>query len=209
MADAAESIDLALVLAVDCSSSVDKGDFKLQLDGIAAALRHPALLRAVQDGARRQIALALLLWSNWQSQQVALPWRLIADAADLEATARTIETTGRDIPAGGTGLAAALDYATALQSVLQAWPARRKIDASGDGMDNEGGDAAAARDRAIARGITVNGLPILNGSALLLDYYRDQVIGGPGAFLEPTDTVMTFRDAMLRKLLREVSEVVS
>ena len=86
---------------------------------------------------------------------------------------------------------------------------RRVIDVSGDGADNEGGNAAAARDRALARGISINGLPILYGSTYLYDYYHDQVIGGPGAFVEPAVDMRSFRDAMLRKLVREISAPVA
>jgi hypothetical protein len=172
-------------------------------------LRHPALAKAIASGEHRQIVLALVLWSNARSQSIALPWRILANEADLEIAARSIAAVERHVPPGGTGLAAAVDYATALLAVLPCAADRRTIDVSGDGEDNEGGSAAAARNRAVALGMTVNGLPIVDGSKQIVDYYRNQVIGGPGAFVEPTETIMSFRDTILKKLLREIGRVVS
>jgi Protein of unknown function (DUF1194) len=209
IADAGLVVDLGLVLAVDCSSSIDAGDFRIQMQGIAAALRHPSLATAIAAGAHRRIALSMVLWSNAQTQAVALPWRLLANDADLEIAARAIDATGRKVPPGGTGLAAAIDYSVVLMGVLPIPADRLAIDVSGDGEDNEGGNAGAARDRAVARGITVNGLPIVDGSSSIARYYSDQVIGGPGAFIEQAETIMSFRDTILRKLLREIGRPVS
>ena len=106
--------------------------------------------------------------------------------------------------AGGTGLAAAIDFSAVLLAALPILADRRVIDVSGDGQDNERGNPAGARDRALALGFTINGLPIINGSSKLEAYYRDNVIGGPGAFVMPAADMRSFRDAMARKLLREV-----
>ena len=209
LAEAGLAVDLGLVLAVDCSSSVDAGDFQIQMQGIAAALRHPSLTAAIAAGAHRRIVMSLVLWSNAQTQAIAMPWRLLANDADLEIAAREIETTGRKVPPGGTGLAAAIDYSAALLSLLPVPADRLAIDVSGDGEDNEGGNAGAARDRAVARGITVNGLPIIDGSSSIAKYYHDEVIGGPGSFIEQAETIMSFRDTILRKLLREIGRPVS
>ncbi len=203
------TVDLALVLAVDCSSSVDVADFRMQMDGIAAALRDPAVQAAIAAGQHRRIALAVVQWSTWTSQAAVLRWRLIAAPGDLELAAQEIAAAERHWQPGGTGLAAAVDYSVRLLQVLPAVAARRVIDVSGDGEDNDGGDPAAARDRAVALGITVNGLPILNGSPYILGYYRSQVIGGPGAFLEPASDMRAFAAAMRRKLLREIGRPVS
>jgi hypothetical protein len=198
------TVDLALVLAVDCSTSIDLGDFRLQMDGLAAALRHPALARAIASGAHRQIAITLLFWSDRWTQHIVLPWTLVAGTDSLERAAARIATLERWSQPGGTGLAAAIESAAAILEALPFAAERRSIDVSGDGQDNEGGDAGAARDQAVARGITINGLPILNGSSLLEPYYRTQVIGGPGAFVEPAADIMDFKDTILRKLLREI-----
>lgn len=198
------TVDLALVLAVDCSTSIDVADFKLQMEGLAAALRHPLLARAIDQGEHKQVAILLLLWSDRWTQFVVLPWTLLAGPVSLEATAQRIAAIQRKSQPGGTGLAAAIDKAALLLQALPFTAVRRAIDVSGDGQDNEGGDAGAARDRAVAGGITVNGLPIIDGSALLENYYRTEVIGGPGAFVEPAVDIMAFKDTILRKLLKEI-----
>ena len=198
------AVDLALVLAVDCSSSIDAGDFRFQMKGIAAALRNPALIQAIAAGANGQIALALVHWSTRTAQTPVLPWRLLGLPVDVLAAARDVEAIERRWRPGGTGLAAALDFSAALFREFPIPAGRRVIDVSGDGDDNEGGNVARSRDNAVAAGITINGLPILNGSATIEAYYRGQVIGGPGAFLVPASNVAAFREAMTRKLLREV-----
>jgi hypothetical protein len=201
--------DLALVLAVDCSSSVDPVEFRIQMEGIAAALRHPALHDAIAAGRERRIALTLLLWSGAQSQSVALPWQSLATGAELEAAAAAIARAERKFQAGGTALAIAIDYAAGLLSSLSFSAKRRLIDVSGDGIDNVTGTAPEARDRAVAQGITVNGLPIAKGSLLLPVYYKTQVIGGRDAFIEPAADIHAFEGTILRKLLREIGNPIS
>jgi Protein of unknown function (DUF1194) len=209
VADAGLAVDLALVLAVDCSSSIDAGDFRIQMQGIAAALRHPEVAKAIAAGEHQRIVLSLVLWSNAKVQMIALPWRLLANPVDLEIAAGQVEAVQRNLPGGGTGLAAAIVFSTALLSALPIPAKRYTIDVSGDGEDNEGGNAGAARDLAVARGATINGLPIIDGSSSITRYYSAQVIGGPGAFIEQAETIMSFRDTILRKLLREIGRPVS
>ena len=201
------AVDLALVLAVDCSSSVDLGDFRLQMDGIAAALRNPPLFEAIAAGSCQRIALTLVHWSSRNSQSIAIAWRVLTSRLELEAIAQETENAERHWRPGGTGLAAAVEFSVALFETLPIAAGRRVIDVSGDGADNEGGDAARARDDALALGVTINGLPIISGSRELEAYYRDRVIGGPGSFIIPAVNILSFRDAMTRKLLREVREV--
>src|SRR5436190_17642423 len=158
------AVDLALVLAVDCSSSVDVADFRLQMDGIAAALRNPPLYEAIAAGSCRRIALTLVQWSSPNSEAVAIAWRVLASRLELEAIAQETEKAERHWRPGGTGLAAAVDFSVAHLAALPIAAGRRVIDVSGDGQDNEGGDAARARDGALALGVTINGLPIISGS---------------------------------------------
>ena len=200
------AVDLALVLAVDCSSSADFADFRLQMDGIAAALRNPTLFDAIAAGSCQRIALALVQWSSRNSQVIAIAWRMVASRLDLEAIAKETEQAERHWRPGGTGLAAAVDFSVALLETLPISAGRRVIDVSGDGADNEGGDAARARNDALALDVTINGLPIITGSRELEAYYRDRVIGGPGSFIMPAENIWSFRDAMTRKLLREVGQ---
>lgn len=202
-------VDLALVFAVDVSSSVDAGDYKLQMDGIAAALRKPLTLQYVQSGAQQKIAISLVQWSTAKKQAVTLKWQILSNGSSIEGAAHSIETTPRQWTPGGTGMAAALVFCAGLLRSFPI-PARRKlIDVSGDGVDNEHGDVGLARAAALANGITINGLPIISGSEIIQAYYRDQVIGGPGAFIEPAENILAFGSAMERKLLRELQDLSS
>ena len=200
-------VDLALVFAVDVSSSVDAGDYKLQMDGIAAALRQPLTLQYVQSGAQQKIAISVVQWSTAKRQVVTLPWQVLANGSGIETAAHRIETEPRQWSPGGTGMAAMIVFCAGL---LKSFPiaARRKlIDVSGDGEDYEGGNVALARAGALAGGITINGLPILDGSTAIEAYYRDKIIGGPGSFIEPAENMMAFGAAMERKLLRELQDL--
>lgn len=201
---AASEFDLALVLAVDCSSSVDAGDFKLQMGGIASALRQPNIVEAIHAGPSGRIALALVQWSTHDSQTISVPWITLAGETDIEAAALIIAHLERKWRPGGTGLAAAVTFCTRLLLNLPRRATRYVIDVSGDGEDNEGGNAGLARDAAVALGISINGLPILSGSKYLESYYRDNVIGGPGAFLITVENLQDFANAMNQKLLREI-----
>lgn len=198
------SVDLALVLAVDCSSSVDSGDYYLQMNGIAAALRNPPLFDAIREGPNQSVAIILVQWSNRFGQMIAVPWRILSSESDIETCARDVELAPRQWFPGGTGLAAALEFCTDMFQNLPFIAARRVIDVSGDGEENEGGDVAAARQRAVGHGITINGLPIIDGSLLVEAYYRLRVIAGPGSFIIPAVNIHAFKTAMVQKLLREI-----
>ena len=199
-----DPVDVALVLAVDVSSSIDSSDFQLQMQGIAAALRQKAVLEIIQAGRYRQVALALVQWSTSRSQSITIPWQILSSLADVEATAHAVELAGRSYTPGGTGMAAAIAFSTALLDALTLHADRKIIDVSGDGMENDGGDVPSARALALKRGIVINGLPEVSGSELLVPYYRDVVIGGAGAFIEPANNIFAFGDAMGRKLIREL-----
>lgn len=208
-AQSGAQVDLALVLAVDCSSSVDSTDFRLQMEGIAAALRHPALSDAIVLGRHGRIALALVQWSSRNSQFVAMDWQILANGPQLESAAQAVDRAERLWQPGGTGLAAAVDFSAAYLAFRPFAADRLVIDVSGDGEDNDGGDVPAARDRALVQGITINGLPIISGSRRIVGCYQERVIGGPDSFLVPAKDIWAFREAILRKLLREVSQRIS
>jgi Protein of unknown function (DUF1194) len=197
-------VDLALVLAVDCSSSVDAADFHLQMTGIAAALRNPPLLDAIIAGPNQRVAITLVQWSNRNAQMIAVPWRFLGSKTDLENCARETEQTARNWLPGGTGLAAAIDFCVELLQAMPFAAVRRAIDVSGDGEDNEDGDVEAARHNAANLGMTINGLPITDGSPRIEAYYRQRVIAGPGAFAIPAANILNFSEAMTQKLLREI-----
>jgi hypothetical protein len=197
-------VDLALVLAVDCSSSVDAGDYHLQMFGIAEALRSPKVLDAIQSGENQRIAFSLVHWSTHKSQRIIVKWRQLATHDDLFTIAHEIELAERQWQIGGTGLAAAIDFSAALIGKLGRDAARKIIDVSGDGEENDDGDVNFSRKAAIAQGITINGLPILDGSRTIEAYYRYRVIGGAGSFAIPAVNSRAFGEAMEQKLLREI-----
>ncbi len=197
-------VDVALVLAVDCSSSVDAGDYMLQMQGTASALRHFAVLEAIRAGPLKRVAMAVVQWSSRNSQSVAVPWHTISTVTDVETFAQTVERVERKWQPGGTGLANAMIFCVKLVSNLPVVAARKVIDVSGDGADNENGNLGEARQNAIANKITINGLPILYGQKHILDYYAANVICGPGAFAIPANNLQSFPEIMKKKLLREL-----
>lgn len=197
-------VDVALVLAVDCSSSVDAGDFGLQMQGTAKALRYPPVLDAIAAGPFRRIAVCMVHWSSRNSQVVAVPWHGLSISADIDNFAHQVETVDRHWQPGGTGLAAAMNFCVSVLINLPITAAARVIDISGDGADNENGDLTKARNKAIANNFTINGLPILYGQQHIEDYYRANVICGPEAFLMPTQTLQSYTEVLQKKLLREL-----
>ena len=201
---AAEPVELLLVLAVDCSHSVDDAEFQLQAGGIAAAIQHPAVLAAI-EATRIGIALAVMQWSGARTQVEAVPWTIVRDAQSARAFATKIAETGRLAPPGSTAVGAAL---AAAQRLLERAPyagRRRVIDVSGDGMNNQGEWPDFVRPRVLAAGITINGLAIENEEPGLGDYYRNHVTGGAGAFVLRVRDYAGFAEAMGRKLLIEIA----
>lgn len=200
-----EPVDLALVLAVDVSSSVNFTEFGLQMQGISAAFRHDEVWHAIDRGAHQRIAVALLQWAGNDEQRLSMRWTLIASRQDLFDMADRVDNLARAYPFGGTGLAQALVAAASLFNALPFKPVRKVIDISGDGRASVGIWPEAVRDPILARSITINGLPILNEEQDLDVYYQSSVIGGPGAFTEIATDYDDFADALARKLMREIS----
>jgi Protein of unknown function (DUF1194) len=197
-------VDIALVLAIDCSSSVDDGDFTLQMRGTALALKFPAILEAIQSGPLKRIALALVQWSSRNSQTIAVPWHGISIRTDIDNFAHLIESAERHWQPGGTGLAKAMEFCVDMLNKLPIAAARKVIDISGDGADNENGNLAKARMFAVNNAVTINGLPIVYGQKQIVDYYVANVICGPDPFVIPTENLQSFPEAMTIKLLREL-----
>jgi hypothetical protein len=205
-----ESVDTALVLAVDVSGSVSSERFALQMEGIARAFEDSGVQSAIMSGPRHAIFVTLVEWSNRAT--VSVPWTLITDAED----ARTFATKVRRAPRADSQFTC---MATALQlagnKVLPFLPVpatRRIIDVSGDGRDNcNQRPVDQVRDELVAAGITINGLPILEGdeAASLAPWYHDHVIGGPGAFLLPAASFKDFGRAMRDKFIVEISAVAA
>jgi hypothetical protein len=203
----ARPVDVQLVLAVDSSSSVSIDEYYLQLEGYARAFSHPELWAAIRGGPRGAIAVLLFEWSGPRQQVVNFPWRVLDSEAALAAFSAELAVAPRLVIGGETALGDALAFAVALAETAPGGPARRVIDVSGDGRSNRGRPVAGARAEAVARGIVVNGLAIANEEPDLEDYYRLNVIGGPGAFVVKAKDYVDFAEVILRKLLREVRTV--
>ncbi len=200
----AEPVDLQLILAVDASGSVSAERFELQKQGYAAAFRNQRLLQAL--GGQR-IAVAMVQWTGPRLQVLVVDWQAVHDPASAEALARAIQAAPRRLFGGGTSISGVIDYSIGLfdRSPLQG--TRRVIDISGDGANNSGRPVGPARDDAVAAGITINGLPILNVEPYLAEHYHDMVIGGPGAFMIAIESYDQFAEAILRKLVSEIAGI--
>lgn len=209
---AQEKVDLELVLAVDVSGSMDLDEQALQREGYAQAIKSQEVVAAIRSGFRRRIALTYVEWGGPPSQTVAIPWRVIEDQASADAFSAAVAA----IPptrVWGTSISASLDFTSKLFDDNGFEAPRRVIDISGDGPNNTGAPVEPARDRVLAQGIVINGLPILIKPSMgrfdynegLDNYYRDCVIGGPGSFMVPVTALDQFAPAIRRKLVLEIS----
>lgn len=201
--------DVALVLAVDVSGSVNDDRFKLQREGIAAALESDDVAAAVSSSVNQTIEIAVIEWA--EEQRVLLPWAVVRGRDDLVDLATRLRAANRSWVHTMTdpgGAIAAADRLFAAQPLLAS---RRVIDVSGDGRENTGELATAdARDAAASHGVTVNGLPITSGDDPHVDdWYRANVVGGPGAFLVVADGYDAFAEAFRHKLTLEIADVAS
>lgn len=200
-------VELELVLAVDASGSVSGSEFELQLRGLADAFRDPAVVAAVDHLAPNGMAVALFQWSSPGQQVVAVDWSVVSDAASAAAMADRIESSGRLI-LGETAIEGGLAFAVNLLASNHFVGRRRVVDVSGDGQANWGPDPDAVRDRAVADGITINALAVVNEQARLEDYYRAHVIGGSGAFVLSAADYTDYARAIRLKLLQEIGQDV-
>jgi hypothetical protein len=209
-ARAETEVDLALVIAVDISYSMDPDEQKLQREGFIGAFRSAEVQDAIAHGLTGRIAVTYMEWAGASDQRVVVPWTLIEDRDSALAFAGQLEKepTRR---AARTSISGALDQGVRLLGASSVLASRRVIDVSGDGPNNQGRPVQAARADALAAGIIINGLPIMLKSAGYFDipdldlYYRDCVIGGPGAFMVPARDREQFREAIRHKILMEVA----
>jgi len=213
-----ERVDLLLVLAADVSRSMDDPKFRLQRSGYVEALTNRRVIEAIQSGSNRRIAVSFVEWSGVVSQKVVIDWTTISD----ETTARRFADGLVEAPrsfADRTSISAGIDFAMAQFERAPYESLRRTIDVSGDGTNNSGRDVTAARDEAVAKGVTVNGVVILSDSPTpwnpehtnppggLEQYYRNNVIGGPGSFVMVAENFKSFGNALINKLIAEIAQV--
>ena len=207
-AGAVEPVDIELALAADVSISVDGSELDLQRQGLAAAFRDPEIIDAIVGNAAG-VAVMLMVWAGIDQQQVAVDWAHLTDASSTLAFADAIDRALAVDPElqGKTALGNALFVAMKSLDANAFLGARRKIDVSGDGHANEGLKPDRVRDYAVLSGVTINGLAIINDEPYLEQYYREHVIGGPGAFVMVAADYPDFVEAIRRKLLRELTPV--
>jgi hypothetical protein len=219
-ASAPVAVDAAIVLAADVSRSIDDEEFALERRGYADAIQSQQLIDAISTGPHGAIALAYVEWAGDGEERVVVDWAVIRNLADARAFAAALTAAPRSY-LGRTAIGAAIDFSFALFAESAFESSRRVIDVSGDGTSNQGRPVTAARDAAVGAGAVINGLAIYNKKAAILGgylalhtnppgglahYYRDNVIGGAGAFVVQIDDFRTFGEAMMRKLVNEIAD---
>ncbi len=206
-------VDLALVIAVDISYSMDPEELTLQRQGFAEAFRSPAVHEAIRSGMLGRVAVVYMEWAGLGDQRAMVPWTVIEDAQSAAAFADRVAA----VPvrrAQRTSISGAIDMGMRLLGQSGVDATRRVIDISGDGANNQGRPVTVARDEAVAQGVVINGLPLMLKQPGYLDipnldiYYRDCVIGGPGAFTVPVRDRDQFVNAIKTKILMEIAGLV-
>jgi fermentation-respiration switch protein FrsA (DUF1100 family) len=212
-ARALEPVDVELILAVDVSRSVDAEEMELQMRGYAAAFRDRRLIGGVAAGPIGAIACMMFLWSDHNIQQPVIPWTRIGSPAEAEGFARAVDAAPRNTFLY-TSISGAMTYA-GRQFGQRFEGTRQVLDISGDGVNNSGRPVEEARAELLAQGVVINGLPVLDRAPPpagfqqppLDEYYRDSVIGGPGAFVMVAEGFDAFDQAARRKIIREIAGV--
>jgi Protein of unknown function (DUF1194) len=212
-------VDAAIVLAADVSRSIDDEEFALQRRGYADAIQNQQLIDAISTGPHGAIALAYVEWAGEGEERLVVDWAVIRDQTDARAFVTSMTAAPRAF-IGRTAIGTAIDFSFALFAEAAFETSRRVIDISGDGTNNQGRAVTEARDAAVGAGAVINGLAIFNKKAAamggylalhtnppggLAKYYRENVIGGSGAFVVQIDDFNTFGEAMMRKLVTEVA----
>jgi hypothetical protein len=217
-ARAAEPVDLLLVLTADVSRSLNHTKFQLQREGYASAFTDRRVINAATSGPHGKIAVTFIEWSGYDEQYIVVDWTTIASAADARRFSDKLIESPRPF-AGRTSISAGIDFAMTQLARAPYSSERRTIDVSGDGTHNNGRDLRAARDEALAKGVTINGLVILSETPLpsfpehthppggLAHYYRENVIGGDAAFVMTAENFQSFGRAIINKLIAEIAEI--
>ena len=216
-ARAGDDVDLLLVLAADVSRSIDDTKFQLQRNGYAAAISDPRVLDTIRSGRNGRIGVTFVEWSGVGAQHVVIDWTEVGDAAAAKQFGDQLIELPRSF-AGRTSISGGIEFALARLAKAPFNCVRRTIDVSGDGTNNDGRDVAELRDQAVASGVTINGLVILSDNPMpwnpehtnppggLDNYYRNNVIGGPGAFVMVAQNFNSFGQAIIAKMIAEVSQ---
>lgn len=207
-----EPVDVLLVLAVDVSRSIDEDEARLQREGYRNAVSDPRVVEVIRRGMIGAIGLAYVEWAGFEYQRLVLPWTRIANQSDAENWASALAEAPR-ASLSWTSISGGIDFARRTLAEAPFEGTRRVIDVSGDGVNNSGRPAELARDEAVAQGIVINGLPIINDRPTfgrmpqipLDQYFQQSVIGGAGAFMIVAEDFDAFGTAVRRKLIREIA----
>lgn len=212
VAQAADPVDVELVLAVDVSLSMSPMELEIQRAGYAAALTDKNVLDAIASGAHGKIAVTYFEWAGNTSQRVLVPWTVIASKDDAQRVADQL-TSSPSNSARRTSISAALEFGADLLAESTFRGNKRVIDISGDGPNNQGAPILEIRDQLVKQGVIINGLPLMTSGGFssaydvkdLDKYYTNCVIGGPGAFVIPVNAWEQFPEAIRRKLVLELA----
>src|SRR5882757_4103043 len=208
-----EHVDIALVITTDVSYSVDENEARFQREGAIAAFRNADVIKAIQSGALGRIAVAYIDFSSYSTNKIVAPWHIVHDAASAEAFADLLAIAPRTLGVQ-TSISSGLEMAEHLLETSGYVATKRVIDVSGDGPNNEGHLVDKVRDDIVAKGIVINGLPIMTPAdqfdvyylADLDKYYAGCVIGGNGAFIQVAHGFEDLARALRRKLILEISD---
>jgi hypothetical protein len=213
---AAEQVDLLLVLSSDVSRSIDHPKFLLQREGYAAAVSNTQVLDAIKSGPNGKIALSFVEWSGYGAQKLVIDWTVVDGAGSARKFGDQLVELPRSF-ADRTSISGGIDFSAGQLARSPFEAPRRTIDVSGDGTNNAGREVRLARDEAVGRGIVINGLVILSERQMpwnaehtnppggLENYYRENVIGGPGAFVMVAEDFKTFGRAIIKKMIAEIA----
>ena len=205
---AAAGVDVAIVIALDVSASVSPGEFDLMREGLARAVTSPEVTNAITHGQTGAIALSVVQWSGFTEQKTKINWFRASNIAELSAIAEKIRTMPRRYDGGATDIGGALEFSRNLALKIPYPATRLVIDLVGDGPNNVNYAPDRERDITLKTGIVINGLAIVGEVPILVDYFKDFIIGGDGAFVEKTSDFDGFERAMRRKLVREIGALL-
>ena len=209
-------VDVALVLVTDVSRSIDDSEFQLEKRGYQSAFADPKVIAAIKGGPNGRIAVAYVEFASSEQVRTIVDWTVVSDAGSAKAFADEMVAQPRS-SYGRTAISSGIDLAAHMLADSAFAEAHRVIDVAGDGTNNAGRPVTEARDEALAAGITINGLAIINDHPVsytfahvqppggLPNWYRENVTGGPGSFVVEVHDFSTFGEAMTRKLIDEIA----
>ena len=196
-------VDLALVLAIDVSGSVNEERWRLQRQGYENAFKSPEVIQAITSGQHKAIAVTMVEWAGQRHQKQVIDWMIVSDETSAVAFASAMLEAPR-VYTDWTSISGALDFCVPLFDDSGVEASRKVIDVSGDGVNNQGRPLDEARAEAVGKGVIVNGLAILSDYEYLDEYYQEHVVGGPGAFMVVVKDYASFAQGVQAKLVREI-----